>query len=107
MIINSSVEPHIVDDYEIITVNGIPIVFSIDKEAGDTIDFRNSQVIRVYLAPKPSQTDPDQKTPAEHITIYTAHALSMSCRTRAYVPPSKEQQEAVKKVIHKLHNTVQ
>jgi hypothetical protein len=107
MIINPHLEPHIVDDYDISFDNGLSMSITVDKEAGDTIDWTTSPlVVQFHAAAKPSVTDPDTLLPAEDTTIFLSHVLSISHRCREVMPRTPDQDIAFK-TLHKLSSTVQ
>jgi hypothetical protein len=107
MIISSSPTPRIIDDYDVVLASGHMMPISLDRAAGDTIDTDSSPlVIKFYLAPKPTQNDPDVMLPAEDITLFVAHIISISHRTRELTPASPELQEQFR-TLHKLSPTIQ
>ncbi len=90
MIINSGdTEPRIIDDYDFLFANGIAWPVTIDKDAGDSIDFQESQII-VRIAGRPSAGDPSLSTAFEEQTILRANLNIICHRTREVVPQSPE-----------------
>jgi hypothetical protein len=107
MIVQPHLTPKFIDEFDIIFQNGHILPLTIDKEAGDTIDFpEGAKVAHIHQAPRPSPTDPDIMRPAEDMDIYISHILYIVHRTREVLPPTPEQQEAFK-LIYKLHPTIQ
>lgn len=108
MIVNPVLEPHVVDDYDLLFTNGVLMPITVDRDAGDTVDFETSPlVINFHLAARTSPTDPDSKIPQEDITVFVSHLISITHRIREVLPPAPEHAEAIKSIIHKLHSTVQ
>lgn len=105
MIVNTVSDPRKVDDYDITFENGLTMPITIDKENGDTIEFDDG-VVRFYLAEK-TTIGSDDKLPAEDITLFIKHIVSISHRTRTVVPVTPEQRDLFKSSLHKLSATIQ
>lgn len=71
----------VVDDYDFLFTSGFMMPVTIDREAGDKVDF-NKDGITIYLSAKPAQSDPRRLLPAEDITIFSQHLLSVQHRRR-------------------------
>ena len=73
----------LVDDFDFTFIGGIVMPVSVDKEAGDTVDFEtHPTAVVIHLTSKPSRTDSSMKLPAEDITIITSHLLVVQHRVR-------------------------
>jgi hypothetical protein len=108
MIIQTVPTPHFVDDYDIVLVSGVNLPFTIDPDAGDTIEFTKVPLaVQIHITEKAHAMDPDKKIPAKNITIYERHIASVVHSRREVAPPTPEQQFALKNLIQKLHPTVQ
>ena len=109
MIINTHTEePRIVDDYDITYLNGLFNAFTVDRELGDRVDFdTNPTVVIFHLAEKPSTSDPDVKIPAQDITIFLAHVMSIAHRKRSIAPVSPDQKAEWRNTLLQLSKTVQ
>lgn len=107
MIINPTIEPHLVDDYEICFTAGFVVPITIDRQAGDSVDFNSDPLaIKVYKAPK-ATIDSDFKTPAESTTYFYQHIASITHRQREVTPATPEQRDAFRNTLHKLSTTIQ
>lgn len=101
MIVNSPLATKFVHDYDVLFTSGMVLPASLDLEAGDTIDF-NLDTILIHLAPKPSQNNPDVTLPAEDITIFVKHVLSIQHRTREVLGLTPEQNHEWRKTLSEL-----
>lgn len=90
MLIQTPEVKKILDDYDILFQSGFMMPLTIDLEKGDTISF-DDKAILVHLAAKPSKSDPNKLLPAEDITVFTPHIISIQHRTRELVEPSPEE----------------
>jgi hypothetical protein len=94
MIINNVAEIKIVEEYDILLSNGILVPLTIDKQAGDTVEYEHDPVaVKFNIAAKQSESNPDVKTPEEEITIFMAHVLTINKRKREVTQLSPEQKE--------------
>lgn len=107
MIISSGdVEPRIVDDYDIIFVNGVVWPVTIDGQAGDSIDFKEDRII-VSIASRKSPTDFNAMTVPEEQTIYKQNICIVNHRKRVLIPPSPEQRNEMSEFIkQKVSKTI-
>lgn len=80
----------ILDDYDILFDSGFMMPLTVDLSKGDTISF-DDKAILVHLTPKPSQADPKKFLPAEDLTIFTPHIISIQHRVREFIEPSPEE----------------
>jgi hypothetical protein len=81
---------------------------TVDLERGDSISF-DDKAILVHLAPKPSKLNPENTLPAEDITIFTPHIISIQHRVREIVELSPNEKAEFQETWNKLiaHPTVQ
>ena len=108
MIISSQdPDPIVYEDYDFYFNNGMTISYSIAKDLGDVIDFETSPMaVQMHFAEKPSNTDPEAKTPQEDITVLMQHVNMVTHRTRTVQPPSAEQRDLFKQTILKASRSV-
>lgn len=99
--------PHTVDDYEIIFMNNVPLMVTIDRDAGDSIEWDHPNVTIFHKAARPSLADPDTAIPGEDITIFMDHVTFITHRTRTVIPMSPESHDEFAKTIHRLSSTIQ
>ena len=102
MLVESKQSPRKVHDFVFTFGSGFFIEYTVDHEAGDRIDFDDPEAVKLYLAAKPSATDPDTILPAEDITIRKVHLAITKHREREVVPMSPDQQLAWKKVLQEM-----
>lgn len=81
MIIEIPEVKKILDDYDILFESGFMMPLTIDLDKGDTITF-DDKAILIHLTSKPSRNNPDKFLPAEDITVFTPHIISIQHRTR-------------------------
>jgi hypothetical protein len=96
----------IVDDYDLVFSSGMMLPVTLDKSAGDTIEF-DKDVITFRLTAKPSINDPDITLPAEDITVFTKHLVTVQHRTREVRELTPEQQFEWKKHLKEVGGTIQ
>lgn len=70
-----------VDEYDFVFTGGVGMSVTIDSAAGDHIK-QSDKTITIYRAPKPTLGDPDQLYPAEDITLFVSHIMSIQHRLR-------------------------
>lgn len=95
-----------VDDYDVVFQSGMMMPITVDLAQGDYIQI-GDKLIEVSLKAKPSPTDPDQILPAEDITIYVSHVVSIQHRVREVVELTPEQKFEWKKTLQELGGTIQ
>ena len=88
--------PKKVHDYDFTFTNSFMMSFSLDFEAGDTIDFGEPGLAKVYMSPKPSPTDSSVILPYEDTTIYMDKVITVQHREREIVPLNFEQELELK-----------
>jgi hypothetical protein len=103
MIINSPEVRKTLEDYDFVTTTGLMMVHTIDKAAGDTIDFHDS-IIRIHLTSKKGLAE-DSKTQEEEILIFKDHLISISHRTREVVEDDPEVKHAYAMTIQEMSKT--
>ena len=107
MLINTNPEPRVVDCYDVTFSTGLFMSVTVDKEAGDTVDWTTSPMTVIFhLTEKPSITDPDTKLPAEDLTIFIPHVLAIQHRTQTNLKPTTEQTDDFRKTLHALTTSV-
>ena len=79
-----------VQDYDFLTVQGLLLPITIDKFYGDNITLTDD-VIEVKLGPRPSLSDPKDKTPEETILIFKTHLVSITHREREFTDFTDDQ----------------
>lgn len=104
MIISSPEVKRTIDDYDILFDSGFVMPISIDRASGDTISFDDKAVL-IYLAPKPSSTNPDKFLPSEDITIFPSHIISIAHRTKEVTELSPNEKEGWRRLL--AHPTIQ
>lgn len=106
MIVNAPEVKRLVDEYDFMFVSGMMMPVTVDVEAGDRAVFSDDRIL-IRLTAKPSLNDPEKKFPAENITIFTKHLLSLQHREREIVDLTPEQKFEWKDTILKATKTVQ
>ena len=107
MIVQSTLEPRVLTDYDILLDNGMMMPVTIDKDAGDVVDFiGNPLAVVIRYSEKPTNI-PDVKLPAEETTIYMSHVISITTRERLVLPRTPEQEDLWQRTLHKVSKTVQ
>ena len=105
---SSSPEPYEVEDYDLTFVNGLFMTVTVDAKAGDAVDYDTSPLTTIFhLSEKPSPTNAKLTVPAENITIFMNHVLSVQRRTRIVVQPAPEVKDEFQRTLHSLIKTVQ
>jgi hypothetical protein len=108
MIINPPDETRIVEEYSFVLTDGSVQPVTVDKEAGDTIEWDVDEFsVTFHLAKKPSPIDPTQGFPPKDITIFLKHVMVINRTERDYTPATLEQRDLFKQTLHKLNPTVQ
>lgn len=103
-----SPEPYQVEDFDFSFSNGLLLSFSVAKGLGDTVDFDTAPLaVKFHFSEKPSPTNADAKLPEEEITVLMQHVLTVAKRVRMVTPPTQEERDLFKRVLHKIPTTVQ
>jgi hypothetical protein len=71
----------VVDEYDFVFTGGVGMSVTIDALAGDSISF-DKATIKIFRTAKPTIGNPDMEYPAEDITLFVAHIVSVQHRTR-------------------------
>ena len=98
MIIHSPTEPRIVDDYNIVFLNGIDWPITIDKQSGDEIDFQQDRIV-IKFGHRSSVVDESIRTPSEDQTIYLNNVIIVRHIQRTFIPQTKEQKDELKQLL--------
>ncbi len=101
MMIESPTTKTILEDYDVVSVNGMMMPITINATLGDTIELGPTQIV-AHLVAKPSINDPNKLLPAEHIIIYTAQVFSIQHRTREVTNLTPEQRFELDKTYQEL-----
>lgn len=92
MKLESPAQTHEVDDYDFVFSSGQVMPITIDRAAGDEVDFTNTPLaIQIKLSPKPSIANPDVLLAAEEVTIFQTHLIAIQKRHRVVTSLSPEQ----------------
>lgn len=91
MVVNSPEVKKTVEDYDFTLSSGMMMPITVDTTMGDIIKV-GSEVVQIHLVARPSLNDPTKHLPAEDITIFTKHLVSVQHRTREVVELTPEQQ---------------
>lgn len=94
-------EIKVLDDYDYTLTGGLLVPVTLDRAAGDTM-ISNSSIIKIYLAPKPSPSNPEVMLPAEDITISTPQILVIQHKQRTVIPLTSEQKMEWTRTIQEL-----
>lgn len=93
----------LIEEYDFSFTNGMMLPITIDREAGDEVDLStHPHAIIVNIVEKPSRIIPDQTVPAEQITIFTAHLLSIQKRIKEVEELTFEQKEQFRLTVQEL-----
>ena len=90
MILTTPEVKHLVLDYDIVFSSGMVLPLTIDEKAGDVITI-GDKYIEVFMSAKPSMNDPKKTIPAESMTLFLQHVVSIQHRQREVVELSPEQ----------------
>lgn len=101
MIITTPLEKRTVDDYDVLFESGMVMPITVEPDAGDQIQFGDN-IIRVHLAAKPSRNNPEKSLPAEDITLFVRHILSIQHRVREVVEQTPEERNEWQKAFDQL-----
>lgn len=98
----------LIEEFDFTFQNGMTLPISLDKTAGDEVDLDTyPHAILIKLAEKPSLVDSTKMLPAEKITIFTTHLLTIQQRTKEVEDITQEQKDIWKKTIQEISKTVQ
>lgn len=97
-----------VDDLDITFTNGLMLPLTIDKEAGDKVDWdTHENAIVVHIAPHVT-SDGEGKTMPEDFTIFRPHIAFIQHRVREVTELSPAQKrETWKQTLQELGGTIQ
>lgn len=95
------------DDYDFVFESGMSMSLTLDFLGGDSIKYNDLTVVITKVA-KPHPTNPVQVIPAEDITLFVSHILSVQHRQREITELTLEEKQAWKETWDELtHPTVQ
>jgi hypothetical protein len=80
----------VVDDYDFTFSHGIVVPVRIDLERGDSIEFIEGGV-NIKIVSKPSLNEPGRMIPAEEVTLFSQHLISIHHRQTEVTELSPEQ----------------
>lgn len=106
MLVNTPVEKHTVEDYDIVFSSGMMMPITVDITAGDTIAF-NDNFCLVHLVPKPSKADPEKLLSAEDVTVFMKHVVSIQHRKREVAQLTTQEKAEWQKMFKEMSGTVQ
>ena len=95
-----------IDEYDIVLKTGQVLPVVCNFRVGDTFKVGDTEIL-VNLVPKPSMNDPTKMLPAEDITIFKAHVVSIQHRTREIVELTPAQKAEWQKTFQELSGTLQ
>ena len=99
---------HQIDDYDFNFTNGAMLPVSLNRTAGDTIDFdSHPTAIRIMLVRKPSLADASVILPAEDITVFLSHLLMINHRIRTVTELTTAEQREWKESIQRIGQKVE
>jgi hypothetical protein len=93
-------------DYDFAFSNGMRICQTLDTSLGDRAEEFDDRYL-LFLAEKPSITDPDDLMPAETVTVFKDQVVLLINRTRKQRLPTEEERFEMYKTLHQLAKTVQ
>ena len=96
----------VIDDYEFTFMGGVGLPISVDKAAGDTIEFEGTLAVKIHLVPKPSLSDPKVFTPGADMTIFVQHILTIEHRYREVKALTTAQQQDMQDTIKAIGGSV-
>ena len=79
---------------------------TLDASKGDTYD-ESDEVITIDLTSKPSANDPSMTLPAEQVTIYKKHLISIQKRKKEVLELTAKQKFEWSKTFKEMTKTVQ
>lgn len=92
MITSGTMEPHEVDDFDFIFVNGFVFPITVDYAAGDTINFGERE-IEIHIHKKPLLAEGNTLDTTEHTILNRNNILIINHRVRTVLPQSPEQRD--------------
>jgi hypothetical protein len=87
-------------------VNGNRMQFTLDLEAGDSVE-ETDELFRVVTVAKPNLIDPEEVSPEETVTLYKRNLTVAGVRLRKQALPTEEQLFNMRKLLHNLPAEVQ
>jgi hypothetical protein len=105
MLIETPIVLKTLHDYDILFDSGMMIPITVDLASGDTISF-NDLTITVQLTAKPSLNDPAKVLPAEDITIFNSHIVSIQHRQREIQELSPEEKYTWQETFKELSKAI-
>jgi len=100
----------VLDDLDFTFSNGLVMPLTLDKEAGDVVEWNTHEdAIVIHLSSKPSQ-DGESRLPAEDITVFRKNILLIQHRVREVTELTSAQKREIgdwKKTLQELPKTLQ
>ena len=87
-----------VEDYDFVFTNGTPFSITLDINAGDQADFSEPGLVIFRLTPKIT-IDGEGFYPAEDVTVFSTHILTMHHRVREVQEITAAQREEWAKIL--------
>lgn len=107
MIVTTPLETKTVTDYTFQFANGLSMLLTVDENAGDSVDWATSPLIVIFkLAEKPSPNNSEVKLPAEEISVFLSHVLSISKQNRTITELTPEQKQEWKNTLLKMSKAI-
>ena len=105
-ITNIPAEPHVVEDWDFVSINGFLLPLTIDPTLGEYCKFEpGGSVAVIHQVAKESIIGPDSKTQPEDTTIILSNILFVRKRLRSAQEPTIDQKEEWKQMLRKMAGT--
>lgn len=97
MLLETPENKHTVIDVDIVLDFGVTVPLTIDPSKGDSFTM-DDWTVQAHLESKPSIANPEVMMPAEDVTFFVSHIVSIQKREREVVELSPEQKAEQTKV---------
>jgi hypothetical protein len=101
MLVQSPTVKHLVDQYDIFFDSGAVMPVTVDTEAGDSMNV-SDKFLLFTLSAKPSLSNPENLLPAEDVTVFLPHVISIQHRQVERVEPNPDQQAEWREIWEKM-----